>query len=281
MTAAGLLEATAAVGQTCSAADLATISTFVRARSGIVIGPDKSYLVAARLAPVARRYGIGGVTQLCGALTSDHNEDLASDVLDAMTTNETFFFRDGKLFDHLRDVALPALAATRPVRIWSAACSSGQEAYSIAICVLESGLKDAHVEIVGTDISSEQVKRAQFALYSDFEAHRGLDPKQLASYFDQEPGGWRAREKLRRMAYFQRWNLLQQLEPLGTFDIVFCRNVLIYFDIETRRRVLDAIWKRLVPGGLLYLGGTESTLGISDRFTLSRDLALAYTAVPE
>jgi chemotaxis protein methyltransferase CheR len=189
-----------------------------------------------------------------------------------MTTNESLFFRDGKPFAHLREQALRALAAARPtgarLRIWSAASSSGQEAYSLAMVLTECRvmLGDRPVEILGTDIAREQVQRARDGLYSQFEVQRGLPMQMLVKHFRKEDANWRVSEALRAMVQFREWNLLSDLAALGRFDIVFCRNVLIYFDQPTKRRVLEAIARLMPPDGLLYLGGAETVLGITDRF---------------
>jgi len=196
---------------------------------------------------------------------------VAQEVVEAMTTNESLFFRDDKPFEHFRTQALPRLHAARPrgapLRLWSAASSSGQEAYSLAMILtdLRASLGDRRVEIVGTDIAREQLARAREGLYSQFEVQRGLPMQMLVKHFRKEAGGWRVAEAIRRMVEFREWNLLTDLRPLGRFDIVFCRNVLIYFDQPTKARVLEAIAGLLPPDGLLYLGGAETVLGITTR----------------
>jgi chemotaxis protein methyltransferase CheR len=171
------------------------------------------------------------------------------------------------------------LPPSQKLRIWSAASSSGQECYSIAITALEAGLGARPVEILGTDISAEQIVRARRGLYSEFEVRRGLSAQHLAQYFTKADGGWQIGEPVRRMVAFRPWNLLDDPRALGEFDLVFCRNVLIYFDIPTKRRVLEAIWTRLSPGGLLYLGGAETTFGVSNRFALCPGNTNVYAAV--
>ncbi len=268
---------------TISQTDFLAIAEFVRARSGIVLGLDKAYLVESRLEQIVRNRRFGGFADLTARLRSHPNEALANDIVEAMTTNETLFFRDTKPFDHLRrhlPVMHAAYPATQPLRIWSAAASSGQECYSIAITVLEASLGTRPVQILGTDISAEQIARAQQGLYSEFEVQRGLSTPSLIKYFRKADGGWRITDPVRKLVEFRTWNLMDDLRPLGTFDLVFCRNVLIYFDLPTKRRVLGAIWERMAPGGLLYLGGAETTFGVTDKFVPCAGSHQVYAAVP-
>jgi chemotaxis protein methyltransferase CheR len=157
------------------------------------------------------------------------------------------------------------------LRIWSAAASSGQEAYSLAMIVAEAApsLSGRQVEILGTDISREQLARAREGLYSQFEVQRGLPVQSLVRHFRKEGTSWRISDALREMVSFREWNLLEDIRPLGKFDVVYCRNVLIYFDGPTKTRVLDAIAAQLAPDGLLYLGGAETVIGLTDRFVVS------------
>jgi chemotaxis protein methyltransferase CheR len=255
-----------------AAADFTLIATLLRARSGLVIGPDQSYLLDIRLQPILRREGLGSLEALAGRLRAGAAETLVRDVVEAMTTNESFFFRDGKPFAHLRAHGLPALHGARPqgvaLRLWSAAAASGQEAYSIAMLIEEERprLGDRVIEIVGTDIARAALARARAGHYSEFEVRRGLPAPLLARHFRREPQGWRIADALRARVTFREWNLLSDLRPLGRFDIVFCRNVLIYFDQPTKARVLDAVAGQMAPDGLLYLGGAETALGLSDAF---------------
>ena len=262
--------------------DFATIADVVYRRSGIVLGADKAYLIEARLEPVLRRRGLPSLGELSARLRQRADEDLACDVIDAMTTNETLFFRDARPFEHLRTHALPMLQASRPerpLRIWSAASSSGQEPYSIALSVLDAPRGSRPVHILGTDISVEQITRARRGVYSEFEVSRGLAPDILARHFTRGPGTWQISDTIRQMVEFRVWNLMDDAGPLGLFDVVFCRNVLFYFDVETKRRVLKTISERLLPGGLLYLGGAETVYGISDRFAPVPGAIHAYKAI--
>jgi chemotaxis protein methyltransferase CheR len=248
-----------------------TIATLLRNGSGLMIGPDKLYLLETRLAPMLRAQRLADLDALAVKLRGGASA-LERDVIEAMTTNESSFFRDDRPFAHVRTQALPRLHATRPagakLRVWSAAASTGQEAYSIAMNLAEDRGKFAprEVEIVGTDIAREPLARARLGLYSQFEVQRGLPVQMLLKYFKKEEGNWRIAESIRAMASFREWNLLGDLRALGTFDLVFCRNVLIYFDPPTKARALEAIARQMAPDALLYLGGAETVLGVTERF---------------
>ena len=251
--------------------DFDFLARLLKERSGLVITPDKAYLLESRLMPLARARSLKGIEDIVARMRS-RDEALARDVTEAMTTNESFFFRDTKPFDQFRDTVLPQIMAARSgrksIRIWSAACSSGQEAYSLAMLLREGAAKLAgwNIEIVGTDISVEMLEKAKAGLYSQFEVQRGLPIQLLVKYFKKKDESWQIDPSLRGMVQFREWNLLHDLKPLGQFDIVFCRNVLIYFDQPTKARVLDNIGKQMHEDSLLYLGGAETVLGISDRF---------------
>jgi chemotaxis protein methyltransferase CheR len=244
----------------------------LRNGSGLVIGPDKQYLLESRLGPIMKQHGMRDLDGLADRLRSGA-PPVERAVIEAMTTNESFFFRDEKPFAHFRGQALPKLVAARPaaakLRVWSAAASSGQEAYSLAMILAEcrATLGGRPVEIVGTDLARDQLARAQAGLYSQFEVQRGLPMTMLVKYFHKDGANWQINDPLRAMVSFREWNLLADPRPLGSFDIVFCRNVLIYFNQATKARVLDAIARQMPPDGLLYLGGAETVLGITDRFS--------------
>ena len=247
----------------------------LRAGSGLAIGPDKIYLLETRLAPLLKQHDLPNLDALADRLrpgTSTNRLALERLVIEAMTTNESFFFRDEKPFTHVRSQALPALLASRPanarLRIWSAAASTGQEAYSLAMILseLRAQIGGHCIEIIGTDLSRDALARAQAGLYTQFEVQRGLPMQYLVKYFRREGLTWRIADSLRAMVSFREWNLLSDLRPLGQFDIVFCRNVLIYFDQPTKTRVLDAIARQMAPDGRLYLGGAETVLGLTDQF---------------
>jgi chemotaxis protein methyltransferase CheR len=262
-----------------------TLAALLRTRSGLIIGTDKLYLLETRLAGIVKREKLADMNGLAERLRRPGSDALARDVVEAMTTNESFFFRDDKPFQHFRSQALPRLIAARspgsPVRIWSAAAASGQEAYSLAMIVAEAGgvLSGHKVEIVGTDIARDQLARAREGLYSQFEVQRGLPVQMLMRYFKKDETNWRIAGTIRAMAQFREHNLLSDLRSLGRFDIVFCRNVLIYFDQPTKTRVLEAIAGLMPPDGLLYLGGAETVLGITTRFAPMRNERGVYGVV--
>jgi chemotaxis protein methyltransferase CheR len=248
------------------------LAGLLKSTSGLTIGHDKVYLLETRLSGIIKREKLADLNQLAERLRRPGNDILAREVVEAMTTNESFFFRDDRPFQHFRAHALPRMAAARPpgspIRIWSAAASSGQEAYSLAMIIAEcrAALGDRRIEIVGTDIAREQLSRARDGLYSQFEVQRGLPVQLLMRWFGKEDGNWRIQDQLRQMVQFREFNLLADPRSLGHFDIVFCRNVLIYFDQPTKGRVLEAIAGVMPPDGLLYLGGAETVLGITARF---------------
>jgi chemotaxis protein methyltransferase CheR len=252
--------------------DFDMFSTLLKQRSGLVLTRDKAYLLESRLMPVARKWNMKGLEELAITVRTRKDEALLRDITEAMTTNESSFFRDQKPFDQFRQLVLPRLmaarAAKRSIRIWSAACSSGQEAYSLAMILNDEAAKLAgwRVEIVGTDISAEMVERSKAGVYTQFEVQRGLPITMLVKHFKQNGDKWQISPQLRQMASFREWNLLGDLSALGQFDIVFCRNVLIYFDGPTKGKVLEGIARQMPQDGVLYLGGAETVLGITDRF---------------
>lgn len=252
--------------------DFEMFAALLRRRSGLVLTKDKAYLLESRLTPLARKWQVKTVEELANRLRTRKEEGLAKDITEAMTTNESSFFRDRKPFDLLREVVFPRLLETRrdrrQIRILSAACSSGQEAYSVAITLDQEKYKFSgwNVEILGTDISREMVERAQAGLYSQFEVQRGLPIQLLIKYFQQVGDKWQLKPEIRKMASFREHNLLGELASLGRFDIVFLRNVLIYFDLPTKSKVLSQVARILAPDGYLFLGGAETVLGVSTAF---------------
>lgn len=252
--------------------DFEFIAQLLYQRSGLVITQEKAYLLESRLNPVARKWDLDGFDALIAALRSNKDERLLVDVTEAMTTNESFFFRDNRPFDQFKEIVLPHLlearAARKQIRIWSAACSSGQEPYTLAMILKEEAARLAgwKVEIVATDLSTEILSKAKEGLYSQFEVQRGLPIQLLMKYFAQEGEKWRISEEIRKMVTYRPFNLLENPTSLGTFDVVFCRNVLIYFDQATKGQVLSRIAQIMPADGYLYLGGAETVLGISDSF---------------
>ncbi|MDA0306246.1 MAG: protein-glutamate O-methyltransferase [Proteobacteria bacterium] len=252
--------------------DFDFISTFLKDRSGLVLTPDKAYLLESRLMPVARKNGMKDLDELIEAVRSGGKNELLVDVTEAMTTNESFFFRDTKPFDLFRSFVLPDLMETLKIkksfRIFCAAASSGQEPYSLAMILKEEAAKLAgwRHEIIGTDISKEILDKAETGRYSQFEVQRGLPIQMLVKYFTQQEEQWQINQDIRDLVKYKEYNLLGDLKPLGQFDVVFCRNVLIYFDRETKGKVLDGIADLMPEHGTLFLGGAETVLGISERF---------------
>ena len=253
--------------------DFELFSTLVKQRSGLVLTKDKAYLLESRLTPVARKYSLKTLEDLAQMVRMKREEAVLHDITEAMTTNESFFFRDTKPFDQFRKLLLPELlrsrASKKQFRIWSSAASSGQEAYSLAmICAEEAAkLSGWKVDILGTDLSTEMVERAKSGIYSQFEVQRGLPIALLMKYFAQiGTDKWQIKEEMRRTVQFREANLLLDFGPVGVFDIIYCRNVLIYFDQPTKTRVLEAISHVLAPDGVLFLGGAETVLGISEKF---------------
>ncbi len=250
--------------------DYEFLRKLLKERSGLDLSSDKQYLVESRLIPLARRAGLPGIADLVAKLKSVADA-LTSEVVEAMTTNETFFFRDRIPFDHLRETILPALlqarANRRSLRIWCAASSTGQEPYSVAMCVKEfAALAGWRVEIVATDLSQEVLEKSRAGIYSQFEVQRGLPIQLLVKYFIQTGELWQLNADIRAMVQHRQLNLLQDFSQLGTFDVIFCRNVLIYFDQDTKAGVFDRLSRMLEPDGVLLLGAAESVVGISDAF---------------
>jgi chemotaxis protein methyltransferase CheR len=252
--------------------DFEFIAQLLYQRSGLVITQEKAYLLESRLNPVARKWDLEGIDALIAALRSKKDEKLTVDVTEAMTTNESFFFRDNRPFDQFKDIVLPhmleARGSRKQLRIWSAACSSGQEPYTLAMILKEEAAKLAgwKIDIVATDLSTEILNKAKEGLYSQFEVQRGLPITLLMKYFQQEGEKWRISEDIRRMVTYKSFNLLESPSALGHFDVVFCRNVLIYFDQVTKGQVLARVAQIMPADGYLYLGGAETVLGISDSF---------------
>ncbi len=247
--------------------DFDFLTRLVKERSGILLGPDKTYLLESRLQPVLRKCALASVADLCRSLRAGGDPALANIVVEAMTTNESFFFRDATPFaafrEFLHQTLVTSRAATRRVRVWSAACSTGQEPYSLAMLLEEDARRLAgwQIEIVATDLSRAALARAEQGTYSEFEINRGLSRPLRDRYFTTDGINWTVKPELRQRVRFQPFNLLQEPRSLGQFDVVFCRNVLIYFDETTKRQVLRNIRTVLAPDGILFLGGAESLLG--------------------
>ncbi len=252
--------------------DFDLFSELVKKRSGLVLTSEKAYLLESRLMPVTRKLGMKDLDELADSLRNRRDEKVMEAITEAMTTNETFFFRDQKPFDQFKQIVLPfmlkARANKKTLRIWSAASSTGQEAYSLAMILSEEAARMPgwHIDIIGTDLSQEVVDKARQGTYNQFEVQRGLPITLLVKYFKQIEDKWLISDKIRSMVQFKTMNLLEEWGPMGVFDIIFCRNVLIYFDQPTKAKILERQSQILTQDGALFLGGAESTLGICDKF---------------
>jgi chemotaxis protein methyltransferase CheR len=249
------------------------MATLAKERSGLVLNEDKVYLLDSRLMPLARRKNIETLDEFVEMLRRDKDFNDINNAVEALTTNETLFFRDTQPFDVFREIVMPNILETRTTqkkfRIWSAASSSGQEPYSLVMLLneMKSRMLGWKYEIVGTDLSMEILEKAQQALYTQFEVQRGLPVDMMLKYFEADGAKWRFKEPYRTEVSFKKANLLENQHSLGIFDIVFCRNVLIYFDHETKGRVLDMIADMMPADGKLFLGGAETVLGLTEKFT--------------
>ena len=251
--------------------DYEYLRKLLKERSGLDLSADKQYLIESRLLPLARKAGLSGIPELVQKLQGGSSA-LITSVVEAMTTNETFFFRDKVPFDHFRDTIMPdiikARAGRRSVRIWCAAGSTGQEPYSLAMTLKEMGaaLTGWRVEIIATDLSQEVLEKAKAGVYSQFEVQRGLPIQMLMKYFKQTGETWQVNPELRAMIQHRQLNLLQDFSHLGTFDVIFCRNVLIYFDQETKINIFNRLARQIEGDGFLVLGAAETVVGLTDTF---------------
>ncbi len=258
------------------------LANMLKQRSGLVLGNDKAYLIESRLLPIARSQGLQDISQLCGLLKTKPTEALLVEIIEAMTTNESSFFRDIKPYEALRNIVFPHIMKHQPaklMRIWSAACSTGQEPYSTAICIQEDIAKMPgwRFEIIGTDLARKVVDKAEMGIYSQFEAQRGLPIQMLVKYFASRPDTtWQVKDNIRAMVNFRTQNLLEEYTSLGKFDITFLRNVLIYFDEATKAQVTEKMARSLYPHGVLILGSTETLVDPNGRFKSLEDFRGAY-----
>lgn len=256
------------------------LRNWLNAQSGLMLSADKQYLVDSRLAPVIRRRGLRGFAELMRRIDRGE-QDLITAVVEAMTTNETYFFRDKLPFEHFRATLVPALmharSRRRALRIWCAASSTGQEPYSLAITLKEMALPpEWRIDIVATDLSNEVLEKAKAGTFSQFEVQRGLPIALLVKYFTQSGESWQLKPELRDMVEHRRFNLLHDFAPLGKFDIVFCRNVLLYFARTAKNDVLSRLRCALAPDGYLVLGAAETLVGLNDAFISAPGLRGVY-----
>jgi chemotaxis protein methyltransferase CheR len=249
------------------------LQKMLKDRSGLMLSADKKYLLESRLLPLARKVGVAGISDLVAKMKGG-SEALILDVVEAMTTNETFFFRDKTPFDHFKDTVVPELlrarAGRRSLRIWCAAASTGQEPYSLAMILKEMGaaLSGWRVEIVATDLSPEVLEKSRSGIYTQFEVQRGLPIQLLVKHFTQVGAMWQLNADTKAMVQFRPFNLLQDFAPLGKFDIVFCRNVLIYFDQPTKTDIFKRLAKASESDGYLFLGAAETVVGLTDQYRI-------------
>ena len=254
----------------------------LKQRSGLVLSADKQYLVESRLLPIARKAGFGNLGELVAALKRGDTDALMTTVVEAMTTNETFFFRDKTPFENFRSAVLPALLgsrrASRTIRIWCAAASTGQEPYSLAMALkeVEGSVAGWRIEIIATDLASGVLAKAQAGIYSQFEVQRGLPIQLLIKYFAKVGDMWQIAPEIRAMVKFKQLNLLADFSALGTFDLIFCRNVLIYFDQETKIGLLNRLGRITASDGYLVLGAAETVVGLTDSFRTVPELRGLY-----
>ncbi len=252
--------------------DFEFISTLVSKRSAIVLEPEKSYLVESRLLPLARREGFTSIAELVSRMRTSSLNGLHQKVVEAMTTNETSFFRDLNPFDALRKAVLPEIfqrrAAERRLHIWCGASSTGQEPYTIALILREyfSSFADWKITIVATDLSTDVLARARQGRYSQLEVNRGLPASLLVKYFQRQGTEWELKQEVRRLVEFRQLNLIDAAWGIASADIIFMRNVLIYFDVPTKKTILQKIRGVLRPDGYLFLGGAETTMNLDEAF---------------
>ena len=251
--------------------DYEYLQKVLKDRSGLMLSADKKYLLESRLMPLARKVGIADISAIVQKMKGG-SEKMIVDVVEAMTTNETFFFRDKTPFDHFKDTVVPELirarAGKRSLRIWCAAASTGQEPYSLAMILKDMGaaLAGWRIEIIATDLSPEVLEKSKAGLYTQFEVQRGLPIQSLVKHFTQVGAMWQLNADIRALVQFRQFNLLQDYGSLGKFDIIFCRNVLIYFDQPTKSNIFGRLAKATEPDGCLFLGAAETVIGLTDSY---------------
>ena len=268
--------------------EIKLVSEYIYQISGISLNQAKAYLIETRLGLLLEQFKCFSYRQLCLMAKGDKTKAIEAKIISAISTNETLFFRDNSPFEMLKNKIIPDLIDNRisktlnslPARIniWSAACSTGQEIYSIAITLKElfHDIKKINIKLLGTDISSDVIKQASYGKYNKFEIERGLSPSLLNKYFASDKNSWKISDEIRSLATFKKLNLMQPFSSLGKFDIIFCRNVAIYFTIEDRKKLFDRIADALVPDGYLLIGSTESLTGINARFEPKRHMRSVF-----
>jgi chemotaxis protein methyltransferase CheR len=251
--------------------DYEYLRKLLKDQSGLDLSADKQYLIESRLLPLVRKYGLSGIPDLVLKMKGG-SASIVAQVVEAMTTNETFFFRDKVPFDHFREMIMPEILKTRAgrksVRIWCAAGSTGQEPYSLAMCLKEmsAALAGWRIDIIATDLSQEVLEKSKAGIYSQFEVQRGLPIQMLVKYFKQTGEFWQINPDIRAMVQHRQLNLLHDFSQLGTFDVVFCRNVLIYFDQDIKINIFNRLHRASEPDGFLVLGAAETVVGLTETF---------------
>jgi chemotaxis protein methyltransferase CheR len=270
-----------------SQGDFDFVARLVSLRLGIRLEKDKGYLVESRFRRICERLGLRTVGELVDRLRAGSSEALVNEALEALTTNETYFFRDGTPFEALKGRVLPALVEARrgdrALNVWSAACATGQEPYSIAMAIREAfpQLSDWNVQIFATDVANAVLEKARSGLFSQAEVGRGLSPDLLRKYFAPEGQAWRLREETRRMVKFWPLNLCRDWPVFPRMDVIFLRNVLIYMDEPEKRSILARAHKLLRPDGFLFLGAAESTFNLADFFRrMDADVSGCFRPIP-
>lgn len=252
--------------------DFDIYKNLLKEKSGLILTQDKSYLLESRLTPVAKKWGYDGIPAMTNTLRGMPEKELITDIVEAMTTNETSFYRDNTPFENFKEVVLPYFKEKNPanknLRIWCAAASSGQEPYSLAMLLKEEApnMPGWNFEIIGTDISLEILDQAKEGVYTQFEVQRGLPITHLMKYFTQDGEKWRINQDVKNMIQYKYFNLLDGMTMLGKFDVIFCRNVLIYFDQADKKNIMERAAQQLNDDGFFFLGGAETILGITDCF---------------
>ncbi|MEP3477457.1 MAG: protein-glutamate O-methyltransferase CheR [Hyphomicrobiales bacterium] len=252
--------------------DFDYLRTLLKSASGLVLTDDKQYLIESRLLPVAKKLKYETIDAMVAELRRSEATSLKNQIVEAMTINESFFFRDKTPFDNFENIMLPKLLeakkAQKHLRIWSAAASTGQEAYSLSMIMQEyaAELEGWRIEIIGTDLCSEALEKAKAGLYSQFEVQRGMPVKYLVKNFKQVGSMWQVNSKIKSSVQYRQFNLLNSFNLLGRFDIIFCRNVLIYFDKETKSDIIERMGKQTNPNCYLVLGASETLVGLNDSF---------------
>ena len=261
--------------------EIQLFSKYIYSLSGINIEASKAYLIETRLGRILEGEKCASYAEFYHKIKADSSKLLEKKVIDAITTNETLFFRDSSPFELLKHKILPEVIDTRsakssiaPIRIWSAACSTGQEVFSIAIVLKEllGAAGRLNFKLMGTDLSDAAVKQASYGVYNKFEIERGLPRERLQKYFTSDGANWKIKDEIRSMATFQKFNLMHPFSTLGKFDIIFCRNVAIYFTLEDRKKLFNKIADALEKDGFLIIGSTESLTGVCPRFVPKRHL---------